>query len=167
MLLSQENKYLRQNISDLKAQNNLLAGLAERAIEKTTHINIENKATVNDNSRSISNSTLQNSAVNLGNNSTVNNRIQHLRDSQKELKDVLLQLVALLEKAPIAESDKQTVEKAIDNLTEVAAQPAEEGKQSSGEILSTLEKSIDIFKELPDLGLKYGELIARLVEMFN
>lgn len=165
-LLIQQNELEKERIRrEAKAEQvDLLAGLLNKAIDKPIIANTGNigEINMNDNSGSINNTTIENSAVSLGDNSTVTNTIQQLPDSQSELKDVLMQLVALLEKSQVDNADKQKVEDEIKNLAEIAPKSADERKSSGSKVITTLKDLTTIFKDLPEIGLKYGELLAKL-----
>ncbi len=169
-LLSQQHELDKEKIrNEAKTEQvDLLAGLLKEAIHKPTVINSGDIGELNmsNNSRSISGATIQNSAVSLGDNSTVSNNIQQLPDNQGELKDVLTQLVALLEKSQLAGNDKQKIEQEIVSLTEIATKPADERKSAGGKAVSTLKDLTSIFNDLPEIAVKYGELIAKLVLLF-
>jgi uncharacterized protein YjbI with pentapeptide repeats len=168
--LTQQNELEKEKIrSEAKTEQvDLLAGLLKEAIKKPTVINSGKigEINMNDNSRSIHHATIQNSAVNLGDNSTITNTIQQLPESQSELKDLLLQLVALLEKSQIPNTDKQKVGLEIKNLAEIAPKPADERKSAGSKIIGTMKDLTSIFKELPDVAIKYGDILAKLVLMF-
>ena len=169
-LLAQQHELEKEQIRrEAKTEQvDLLAGLLHKTIDKPVFANAGTIGELNmtDNSRTISNSTLQNSSANLGDNSTVSNSLQQLPDSQGELKAVLLQLVALLEKAQVAEQDKQSVRQEIQNLAEIAVKPAEERKSTDSKVITTLKDLTSIFKDLPEVYDKYGELLSKLSEMF-
>lgn len=145
-----------------KENKDLLAQLLKSAVEKP--ISFENHFMTQDHSRRIENSTLNQSNANLGDHSNQNLHIEQLLDS--ELKALLQQLGKIIDDAPLSKQDRQTVESQFQQLTGLAQQPQPEAKTEITKTIGRLKDLTSIFKDLPEIGLKYGALLAQLALMF-
>ena len=117
-------------------------------------------------SRTISNSTLTNSATNLGDHSTVsNNVIEQVADAQ--LRTDLQKLHDLLAHSTLPAYEKKQAQESVTELAQASDKPAAERKSIARRSLTFLK---DLHKDLgsmADLGVQYGETLARVVLWFQ
>lgn len=121
---------------------------------------------VNDHSRTISNSTLTNSATNLGDHSTVsNNVIEQVADAQ--LRTDLQKLHALLTGSTLPAYEKKQAQESVTELAQASDKPAAERKSIARRSLAFLKDLREDLGSMADLGVQYGETLARVVLWFQ
>ncbi|MDD5273161.1 MAG: hypothetical protein PHU14_10625, partial [Methylovulum sp.] len=165
-LLMQECDYLkRENMLKDKNQD-LLADLLKTVAKPPTIIN-ENTMTDNSRHQSITNSPISQSAVNLGDNSTVSNSVQQLPESHGELKALLEQLQALIHTSPLKHSDKQD---ALQETQKIATAAQDRNEENDG----VVRKALRYFKglageleEATETAAKIGAVVGSIGAVFG
>lgn len=119
-----------------------------------------------DQSRTITDSPITHSAVNLGDHSTVsNNVIEQVADAQ--LRTDLQKLHDLLTGSTLPAYEKKQAQESVTELAQASDKPAAERKSIARRSLAFLK---DLHKDLgsmADLGVQYGETLARVVLWFQ
>lgn len=161
--LEHEQQLLNQR-TEFKQEKDQLLGLLQTSLQRPVTVNnqLENILMKEDNSRSFSGNGNQN--INLGDNSTLTQTIQHLPAEQGELKVLLLELQTLIAALPI--NDQQEALAETKKLAELSTQPKEEQQ-------GTVRKTVRYFKglaadltALPEIGTKLGVLAAQIAALY-
>lgn len=135
-------------------------------IKMASQFNRPSSIIMNDHSRTISNSTLTNSATNLGDNSTVsNNVIEQVADAQ--LRTDLQKLHELLTHSTLPADDKKQAQQSVTELAQASEKPAAERKSMARRSLAFLKELREDLGSMADLGVQYGETLARVVLWFQ
>ncbi|MBS0496848.1 MAG: pentapeptide repeat-containing protein [Proteobacteria bacterium] len=138
--------------------DSLLAQFVNKAIENPK-VEI-----MNDNSRRIEHASINHSAVNLGDHSTVSNHIEQVADA--ELKAALQTLQQLLADSHLADIDKQQAHQAVDELAAVSQKPQAERKSLARRSLSFLKDLQQDLSSVAELGEQYGKLLIKVMAWF-
>ena len=164
LLKSEHEKQLLTQRIELseKYQNQTMDSL----IKMASQFNRPSSIIMNDYSRTITNSTLTNSATNLGDHSTVsNNVIEQVADAQ--LRTDLQKLHDLLAYSTLPAYEKKQAQESVTELAQASDKPAAERESIARRSLTFLK---DLHKDLgsmADLGVQYGETLARVVLWFQ
>ncbi|QOJ20475.1 MAG: pentapeptide repeat-containing protein [Gammaproteobacteria bacterium] len=156
LVLQQEKQLLLQKVELQEQQADTLKQFLKLAIESPK--------TMNDNSRHYSNITAHNSAVNLGDASTVSNHIKQVADA--ELKAALQTLQQLLADSHLSDIDKQQAHQAVDDLAVVSQKPQAERKSLARRSLSFLKDLQQDLSSVAELGEQYGKLLIKVMAWF-
>jgi uncharacterized protein YjbI with pentapeptide repeats len=156
LVLQQEKQLLLQKVEMQEQHTDTLKQLLNKAIESPK--------TMNDNSRHYSNITAHNSAVNLGDHSTVSNHIEQVADA--ELKAALQTLQQLLADSHLPAIDKQQAHQAVDELAAVSQKPQAERKSLARRSLSFLKDLQQDLSNVAELGEQYGKLLLKIAAWF-
>lgn len=156
LVLQQEKQLLLQKVELQEQQADTLKQFLKLAIESPK--------TMNDNSRHYSNITAHNSAVNLGDASTVSNHIEQVADA--ELKAALQTLQQLLADSHLPDIDKQQAHQAVDDLAVVIQKPQAERKSLARRSLSFLKDLQQDLSSVAELGEQYGKLLIKVMAWF-
>lgn len=119
---------------------------------------------MNDNSRRIEHASINHSAVNLGDYSTVSNHIEQVADA--ELKAALQTLQQLLAKSHLPGIDKQQAHQAVDELAAVSQKPETERKSLARRSLAFLKDLQQDLSSVAELGEQYGKLLLKVAAWF-
>lgn len=119
---------------------------------------------MNDNSRRIEHASMNHSAVNLGDHSTVSNHIEQVADA--ELKAALQTLQQLLVNSHLPDIDKQQAHKAVDDLAVVSHKPEAERKSLARRSLAFLKDLQHDLSNVAELGEQYGKLLVKVMAWF-
>lgn len=135
-------------------------------IRMASQFNRPSSIIMNDHSRTITNSTLTNSATNLGDHSTVsNNVIEQVADAQ--LRTDLQKLHDLLAHSTLPADDKKQAQQSVTELAQASDKPAAERKSIARRSLAFLKELREDLGSMADLGVQYGETLARVVLWFQ
>ncbi|MBX9917531.1 MAG: pentapeptide repeat-containing protein [Nitrosomonas sp.] len=140
LVLQQEKQLLLKKVEMQEQHTDTLKQLLNKAIESPK--------TMNDNSRHYSNITAHNSAVNLGDASTVSNHIEQVADSH------------------LADIDKQQAHQAVDELADVSQKPEAERKSLARRSLAFLKDLKQDLSSAAELGEQYGKLLLKVAAWF-
>lgn len=148
-----------QRETDLRDKHDsLLAQFINKAIENPK-VEI-----MNDNSRRIEHASINHSAVNLGDHSTVSNHIEQVADA--ELKAALQTLQQLLADSHLPAIDKQQAHQAVDELAAVSQKPQAERKSLARRSLAFLKDLQQDLSSMAELGEQYGKLLLKIAAWF-
>lgn len=156
LVLQQEKQLLLQKVEMQEQHTDTLKQLLNKAIESPK--------TMNDNSRHYSNITAHNSALNLGDGSTVSNHIEQVADA--ELKAALQTLQQLLANSHLPDIDKQQARQAVDELAAVSQKPQAERKSLARRSLAFLKDLQQDLSSVAELGEQYGKLLIKVMAWF-
>ncbi|PTQ78612.1 hypothetical protein C8R26_102181 [Nitrosomonas oligotropha] len=155
----QRETELRDKHDKLQGEHNsLLAQFVNKAIENPK-VEI-----MNDHSHRIEHASINHSAVNLGDHSTVNNHIEQVADA--ELKAVLQTLQQLLANSHLPDIDKQQAHQAVDELAAVSQKPQAERKSLARRSLAFLKDLQQDLSSAAELGEQYGKLLLKVAAWF-
>lgn len=167
-LKSQYEQQLLNQRTEFKQEKDQLLGLLQTSLQRPVTVNnqLENNLmkedSRQDNSRSFSGNGNQN--VNLGDNSTLSQTIQHLPAEQGELKALLLALQTLIPQLPDVDQPKALAK--AEAIVEATTKPKEEQQ-------NIVKKSVKYFKDLaedlsdlPEIGKKLGVLAAQIAALY-
>ena len=108
-----------------------------------------------------------NANVNFGDNAVLMNTIQQLPAENKELKELLSQLQALINNSSLSDSDKKEALAETKTIAEATGKPKEEQE-------SIVRKTLRYFKGLtvdlenvPEIAVKLGETAAKIGLLFG
>ena len=120
------------------------------------------------NKTNIKNSSISNSGVlNFGKiKGDVNQTIQQLPESNDHLKELLNQLVVLIEKSPLPNEDKQDALQETQAIVEAKAEEPEKQKSLIAKALRSLKRFGSDLQDAPEVLEQYNDLIEQIGEVF-
>lgn len=149
--LTEEQEYLRR-VNASKAPIILNNQLANKSM--------------NGDNRNQSFSGNNNNNINLGDNSTLTNSIQQLPESNHDLKELLTQLSALIEKTTLPNEEKKDVAEDIEAIIQARKKPDAEQQSIIAKALRSLKRFETDLSDAPKALAKYSQLIKQIGNLF-
>ncbi|BCG63206.1 MAG: hypothetical protein methR_P0902 [Methyloprofundus sp.] len=169
-LLAQDKAFVDRENELITGHNDLLAELLKGSLQSHSSVSIHNQQESSlmkdDHSRHQSLKGDNNNNVNFGDNSTLSNRIEQLPASDIELKELLRQLMTLIESSGLASEDVQDALDETKNIVAARSEPPEQQQNLIAKALRALRRVGYEMSDKPEKVLKYSELLEKIGGMF-